>query len=89
MSARNIKACGSHVLVDPLPPEQKTTGGILLAPQYEQPSNYGRVLSFGPKVTELQPGDKVVYSWINGREIEHDGKLLRLLDIGNILGVIT
>ena len=77
-----IRPTGNKVLVRPLPPATHTAGGIELPLAYMQPSGQGLVLAAGPGTydrkgnfipTELQPGDRVMFSWINGVEINEQG----------------
>lgn len=89
MSARKLIPIGKRVLIDPLPAADQSAGGILMPEQWKQPSNQGRVVAVGKGVELLQPGDTVFYSWINGREVEHEGRILRLLHVEEILGLIT
>lgn len=77
------------MLVEPLEPANKSAGGIMLAENYLQPSNQGRVVAAGPACVDVQAGDRVIYSWINTIEVEHEGKKLRLLHMDNLLGVIS
>ena len=98
MIASKIRACGNHVLVRPLPPAENSAGGIFLPIEWRQPSGSGIVLSVGPgrvsaKGVRIEPplsvGDKVAYSWINGRnEIEVDGQPCVFLDWREINGLL-
>lgn len=92
----NLKPTGNKVLVEPFPPPEKSTGGIMLPTQYQLPSGVGRVLAVGPGKynrkgvlvpVDLQPGDVVQYRWIDGREIEWDGKMLKILTTDELIGV--
>lgn len=92
----DLQPLGNHVLIEPIPPPDKVGSGLLVAAEsYRQPSGHGTVISVGPGrldyagrlvPPDLTPGDKVVYSWINGRDVHVDGKVLKLLDAQEILG---
>ena len=96
MSARTIRPTGNKILVKPLPVATHTEGGIELPVAYQQPSGQGIVLAVGPGKhdrkgnlipTDVKTGDKVIYSWINGVELEGETGNLVLLDKNSILGI--
>lgn len=89
MSARQIKPIGNRILVCPLRPPEKSAGGLHLPEQWQQPTGHGIVLSVGSEVKEIKAGDRVVYSWINGRDVEHAGQMTRLLDEREVLAIIA
>lgn len=87
MSARKLRPVGKRLLVDPLPAADKTECGILIPGHYLQPSGRATVVSVGNKVEDIRPGDRVIYSWINGVDVQHEDRTLRLLRVEEILGV--
>lgn len=71
-----IQPRGKYVLVE----RDKAGGrvsanGIVSAAASEQEEKaYGTVISFGPEVTDLKKGDRVVYGAYSGEEIELEEK---------------
>ncbi len=63
----------------------------MLPESYQTPSGQAVILAVGGRVMDesLKPGAVVFYSWINGREVEHNEQKCVLLDVPNILGVQT
>ncbi|HEX4647173.1 MAG TPA: co-chaperone GroES family protein [Verrucomicrobiae bacterium] len=85
MSAKKLKPTGNKVLVQPIPPPLLSSGGITLPVAYQTPASEGIVIAVGPGrynrkgflvATDLQPGDRVMYSWINAIETELDGAVI-------------
>lgn len=87
MSAKRYRPTGQRLLVVPTPAPEKTSGGIHLPGQWAQPTGQATVVATGGMVTDLKPGDTVFYAWIDGREVEHDGRMMRLLHQNEILAV--
>jgi chaperonin GroES len=88
MSARKLRPTGNRVLVEPLPAAEKSSGGILLSVAYQQPNTQGIIVAIGGTVQELKVGNWVAYNWINGIEVEHDGKTVSLLPADAVLAVL-
>lgn len=87
MSARKLRPIGKRLLVEPLPAADKSAGGIMMPETYKLPSGRAKVVAVGAKVEDIRPGDRVIYSWINGIPVEHEDRTLRLLQLEEILGV--
>src|SRR4029077_2041425 len=91
------KPLGNHVVVEPVVTPDKSAGGIYVPEQWKQPGGEAKVIAVGPGrldyagrliAPDVKPGDKIIYSWVDGREINIDGRALRLLDADHILGVL-
>ena len=91
-----LKPLGDRVLVEPLEPEAKTSGGIYLPEAAQEAPREGTVIAVGPgKVAdngELVPvgvkvGDIVLYTKYGGNEIKVDGKEYLLVDSHSLLCV--
>lgn len=72
---------------------ERTPGGILYNPAWQQKPTEGTVLSVGERLPEgvkgaLVPGARVMFSWINGTEIEWNGEMLKLIDWRELSGVL-
>lgn len=88
MSARKLRPTGKRVLIRPQEPAEQTAGGVLLPVAYQQPATQGWVVAIGGRVEQLKPGMLVAYSWINGIEVEHEGKRLRLLPEDGVQAIL-
>ena len=91
-----LKPLGDRVLVEPLEPEAKTSGGIYLPEAAQEAPREGTVIAVGPgKVAdsgELVPvgvkvGDIVLYTKYGGNEIKVEGKEYLLVDEHSLLAV--
>ncbi len=85
MSASNLKAVGRWVLVRPGNLPERTAGGIFYNPAWQQKPGDGVVLSVGGRVPvsvqeTLKPGARVLFSWINGTDLEYAGELFQRFD---------
>lgn len=84
MNIEHFHAFGKNILVQLLAPEEKTTGGILLAPESRKKEPIGTVISAGfEAVKDICVGDIVYFN--KGIEI-HEGYYLITID--DILGVM-
>lgn len=75
----------NDVLLQPLAQRKQSEGGILLPQQYQDDRKQWRVVAVSPKVSEVQPGDKVLvdaYACSNNHTLE-DGRVI--VDAGKIL----
>ena len=88
MSAKQLRVIGNKVLIRPTPPPETTPGGIVLAVAYQQPSGDGWVVAVGGRCEHVKPGDRVTFSWINGREIEWAGETLKVITEPELIGVV-
>lgn len=72
------------VAVLPNLPEEATASGIIL-PSTKEPPRVGRVLSVGPDVKDLVPGQTVAYAAFTGAEMEisYEGRKVVLVDQKN------
>jgi len=80
---------GSRILVEPLPDELVSHGGIVIPDQAAEPPVRGRVVGVGSQYKgELKSGELVTFHSAFGSTLEYDGKEYRLLHEQDILGVI-
>jgi co-chaperonin GroES (HSP10) len=85
--AKLLIPMGKNVLVNPIPASDKLGEGIIVkAEAFKQPSGQATVVSIGADVTGLEAGDVVVFNWINGQDVNVEGRPLKLLDAAQILG---
>lgn len=86
-----------RVVIRPNEPEKVTTGGIVLPDAAREKTTRGKVLAVGPgrlldsgerEEPECAVGDEVLYDKWGGTEIELNGDKVRVMRLGDILGVI-
>lgn len=92
---RTIRPFNNQVLVQPVELPEKSAGGILLPEQARERSGEATVIAVGPGKLDgqgrmiappVKPGDKVMYSWIDGRDVKVNGHTLKLVDADLLLG---
>jgi chaperonin GroES len=94
-----IKPLADHIVIEPLPQEEKTESGILLpgTAEKEKPEQ-GKVVAVGTgkktddgKVisVDVQVGDTVLFTKYAPNEVTVDGKEYLIVKEDDILGVIT
>ncbi len=93
----NIRPLGDKILVQRLPEEEKSKGGILIPDNAkEKPTQAvvlavgaGRVLEDGTvRPLDVKKGNKVLFGKYNGTEVELDGEKLLILSENDILAVL-
>lgn len=91
-----LKPLGDRVVVEPLPSEEKTAGGVYLPDTAQEKPMTAKVLAVGPgKVLdngktvpmEVKKGDKVLYGKYSGTEVKIEGEKLVILKQGDLLGI--
>jgi co-chaperonin GroES (HSP10) len=94
---RTFVPLGNNVLVEPVVVSDKIGEGHLFkATAYKEPSGEAVVIAVGPgrpdfttgklNKPSVEPGDHVVFLWINGRDMPMGGRDFKLLDADQILG---
>ncbi|HTQ37985.1 MAG TPA: co-chaperone GroES [Pirellulales bacterium] len=93
----NVVPVGNHVVIKRMEGEKKTAGGIVLPDSAQQKPQQGRVLSVGDGrrrkdgarlQSQVQEGDRVLFSTYSGMEVEVDGEKLLIMTEDDILAVI-
>jgi chaperonin GroES len=88
---------GDHVVIRRMEGERKTAGGIVLPEGAREKPLQGRVLSVGDgrrnkdgtrHGSQVQEGDRVLFSPYSGMEVEVDGEKLLIMTEEDILAVI-
>ncbi len=94
--AKHIDA-GERVIVQALPQEEKTKGGIILPDTAKEKPREGVVIAVGNgklldngsrQAMTVKPKDRVIFSSYAGSEIKLDGEDLMILGEDEILAVI-
>ncbi len=93
-----IKPLSDHILIEPLPKEEKTKGGILLPETVEKERpEQGKVIAVGPgrktssgKIIplEIRPGQRVLFTKYGPNEIKVDNKEYLIAKEEDILAII-
>ena len=92
-----LEPLGDKVVVKRLEAEEKTAGGIVLPDSAQQKPQQGRVLSVGDgrmladgtrAATQVQEGDRVLFSSYVGTEVQVDGVDLLIMSEDDVLAVL-
>ena len=92
-----ITPLADRVLVEAAPPEEKSTGGIILPDTAQEKPQQGTVVAVGPgKVSDagsliemtVKKGDKVLYGKYSGSDVTFDGKDYMIMRESDILAVL-
>lgn len=93
-----LKPLADRVVVEPLDPESKSKGGIIIPDTAQQKSQRGRVLAVGPgrwndetgkrQPMSLEVGQTILYSRYAGSEFELDGDKVLVLGESEVLAVV-
>ena len=78
---------GTRILVRPEQLEQP--GTITLVRSYEPPAVMGTVVVVGPETTEVNPGERVIFSPHVGQEIRIDDETLLIVYESDLSAVVT
>jgi len=84
-----VKAVGDNVIVRVLV-RDRTTSGIVIPTNVQEPQSYGRVLSVGENVkhVSVKEGDIIVCHLNAGQLMVFDNEILRVVKDGEIYGVL-
>ncbi|OGS33266.1 MAG: co-chaperone GroES [Elusimicrobia bacterium RIFOXYB2_FULL_49_7] len=91
-----VKPLSDRVLVKPLEPETKTSGGIIIPDNAKEKPQEGEIVAVGPgkyeegkKIEmELKVGDKILYGKYSGSEITVDSKEYLIMRESDVLAKI-
>ena len=61
MDIKQIKVLGKRVLIELDPQTTQTKGGIIIPDDKVKKSISGKIVNVGNQVSELNPGDKVIF----------------------------
>ena len=91
-----LKPLGDRIVVEALPSEEKTAGGIYLPDTAQEKPMIGKIFAVGTgkvldngKVIplEVKVGDKVLYGKYAGTEVKIDGEKFMIMQERELLGV--
>ncbi len=86
-----VKPLDDRLLIKPLEPESKTSGGIIIPDTAKEKPIIGEVVAVGNDVdlqSIIQVGDKVIFAKYGGEEITIDGNDYRIIQRSDVLGII-
>ena len=91
-----LKPLGDRVVIKNMEAEEKTAGGLFLAPAAKEKPQLAEVIAVGPggmvdgkEVTmQLKVGEKVIYSKYAGTEVKMDGVEYIIVRQNDVLAVV-
>ena len=93
-----IQPLEDRIIVEPLEPDKKSPGGILLPEIAQRKPQRGTVLAVGPgkrqddgtrMSMDVAVGDEVIYTIYAGSDVEIEGETYKILSEHDILGKIV
>jgi chaperonin GroES len=91
-----LRVIRNKVLVKLDEPPVKTPGGILFNSNWQTPAGSGTVVSVGPGLVnrrgvripvDVNVGQRVAFRWLDGKEIEWQGGIYKVLNDDELHGV--
>jgi len=92
-----LRPLQDHVLIRPVVPEAKTSGGIIIPDTAQEKPMEGEVVAAGPgardangslHALEVKAGDRVLFGKWSGSEVKLDGVDLMMIRESDIMGVV-
>lgn len=88
-----FKPLGERILVERLEEENKTSSGIIIPDNAKEKPLMGIVKEISKKISEeskcISTGDTIVFGKYKGSEIKLDNKEYIVLDLEDVLGIIS
>lgn len=90
MKKEKIRLFRDLLLAKPIPPEDKTFGGIIIPAEAKDESRYLKVLEVGAKVNGIKAGDTIVTigQHPGGQDFEFNGEKLVIMRDKYVFGVM-
>ena len=94
----SLKPLADRVIVERIPPQETTTGGIVLPDTAKDKPREGTVVAAGPglllengqlRPLEVHQGDRILFGSYAGNEVKVDGKEYLIMKEEEILAVIS
>jgi chaperonin GroES len=88
----SFKPLGQRVLVQRVEEDQKTASGIIIPDNAKEKPLTGKVEAVSKEVAEegeINAGDTVVFAKYGGTEIKLDGKEYLVMNLDDVLGVLS
>ena len=84
-----LKPMADNVLLKQQDAKETTVSGIVLATTTKEKPAIYEVMSAGPDVKDIKPGDKVVVGKFVGSEIKLDGVEYKFVKLEDVLAIVT
>lgn len=88
----NVKPLADRVLVEPMPAEEKTAGGIIIPDTAKEKPQRGKVIAVGggkkDEPMTVNVGDTVLYGKYAGTELSIEGKELLIMRESDIFAIL-
>jgi chaperonin GroES len=88
----NVKPLADRVLVEPMPAEEKTAGGIIIPDTAKEKPQRGKVIAVGggkkDEPMTVNVGDTVLYGKYAGTELSIEGKDLLIMRESDIFAIL-
>lgn len=93
----NLKPLGDRIILEPIPQEDQTKGGVFLPDTAKEKPQRGRVVAVGNGKTtddgkkismEVQVGNEVLYGKYSGTEVKIEGVEYLILSEKDVLAII-
>jgi chaperonin GroES len=92
MTTVNIKPLSDRVVIEPMPAEQKTAGGIIIPDTAKEKPQRGTVVAIGPGKKDepltVKVGDVVLYGKYAGTEININNNDYLIMRESDIVAII-
>ncbi len=85
----NFKPLGDRLLVKTVEEANTTASGIIIPDNAKEKPNRAEVVAVGSEVEDVNVGDTVVYGKYSGTELVLDGSEYIVLELSDVLGVIS
>lgn len=88
----NIQPLADRVLIEPMPAEEVTMGGIIIPDSAKEKPLKGTVIAAGDGTKDekmvLKAGDTVLYGKYAGTELELEGKKYLIMRQSDVLAIV-
>lgn len=84
-----FKPLGERVLVKRVEEETTTASGIIIPDNAKEKPLHGSVVAVSDKVEGIKAGETVVFAKYSGTEIKLDGEELLVMNVDDVLGVLS
>lgn len=93
----NLKPLGDRIILEPIPQEDQTKGGVFLPDTAKEKPQRGKVVAVGNGKTtddgkkismEVQVGNEVLYGKYSGTEVKIEGVEYLILSEKDVLAII-
>ncbi len=85
----NFKPLGDRLLVKSVEESNTTASGIIIPDNAKEKPNQAEVVAVGNDVEDVKVGDTVVFGKYSGTELSLEGTAYIVLDLSDVLGVIS